>query len=256
MSYRNRGSRFNSRSSRRNNRFTTGNGQRDYGSEQSGMKRHEFLSQIYDNNLPSGDFIEISLARFKRSFSVSPDSPDTPTASNNYQTEAVMNGSKIVNYATKLLIKNNQTTAGSATTDKSNYINIYQIAVSFYDAHTWNALQNANCPVDFDTSSDDEGEVDFKAIPITLTANAQKNSKFAQHYMQLVARLMIPAGQQQTININRIPPKCRRSNSGMFWGLCLHNDSILNNNETIPITVAQETSFNEIPADNRLPWLY
>ena len=61
-------------------------GGRNYVSEQSGSKRHEFVSKIPQlETIGIGDYAELLLTRFRRSFGAGDDDPDTATASNNYQ---------------------------------------------------------------------------------------------------------------------------------------------------------------------------
>ena len=61
------------------------------------------------------------------------DVPLDPTASNNYQTANVMNGSYINNFNAKITLKN---------IDSSDPItlDLYQVAVSFYDVLIWETL--------------------------------------------------------------------------------------------------------------------
>ncbi len=241
----------------RRNALTSLAGQRDYGTQQTGNWRHEFNSQLEGTSINTGEYVEVPLLRFARSFSGVADTPPTPTASNNYQTARVFNGSKIVGFNAKLNIRSNEgVPVAGGTAIQTFYFDIYEIATSFFDAHTWNGLASTLCPVDFDTSATDEGEVDFKSTPISLTDNTQKNSKFSQHYMRKIARVQVEPGKAVTLNINRIPAKCRRANSGMFWGLIIHNENNINDSNQFDGTVWYETCFLEIPSEHRLPWIY
>ncbi len=240
---------------------STLNRQSDYGYEQSGTLRHEFLAQ-HDSEfttsvLAAGDYQQIDMLRFKRTFTVSPDEPDTPTAGNNYQTPEVFNGSLIRDYSRVLKITSREATNND--TVKSFTLDIYQLVYSFFDAHTYEAFSltaGLGNVVEFDNSGNDAGEVNFVSTHPTFTSNTVKNSKFLQRYIQLIGRVEIPVGQTVKLNINRIPPKVRRANSGMFWGLIIHNDSITNDANGFGGAISTETSFKELPSDNRLPFLY
>ena len=64
------------------------------------------------------------------------------------------------------------------------------------------------------------------------------------------------SGSVQKFRITRVPLKCRRSQTGMFWGLFFVNDSEKNLSNTLALDSFMEVSFNEHPSDNRLPYLY
>jgi hypothetical protein len=228
--------------------------QRDYGSRLTGIRRHEFTANV-GGSLAAGAYHEIPLLRFIRSAQSGVDDVEpTATAGNNFQNPDVMNGSRVSNFQAKIIFNNQDSTASTIT--HSHLFDVYEIQTSFFDAHVWNNFASSLCPIDFDTSSTDEGEVDFKATPITLTDNNQKNSKFSQHYMRRIGRLEVPTGQRVIMNINRVPPKVRRSNFGMFWGLVVHNSSIVNDSDTLNVDITKEQSFTEIPSSERPPWLY
>lgn len=234
--------------------------QKSYVSQQSGAKRHQFqgLAIGTPSALTAGLYFYFNMAWFYRSApGATDDVPLSPTASNNYQSGAVMNGSKIVNYNAKIKIRNRGAISG--------YLDVYQVAVSFYDVLIWNTLFPTACPFTFDTTTvgpaDKRGEVNGKAITNTLVAkNTIKNFKFLQHYIQHKGTVFVTNedggnGGEVTINVNRVPPKCRRSQTGMYWGLIFHNDSDSNGTEALALDATYDVSFEEIPSDNRLPYL-
>jgi len=237
-----------------------GRRQRNYVSQQTGAKRHQFqaTAQGTPNTLTAGLYFYFTLAKFKRSLPGGTDDvPLNPTASNNYQSASVFNGGKIYNFDATIKIKNRGAIGG--------YLDIYQVAASFYDVLVWNTLLPSGCPLTFDSSTvgpaDLRGEVTPKSITSTLIIkNTIKNYKFLQHYIQPVGTVFVTNedggnGGEVSIRINRIPPKCRRSQTGMYWGLFFHNDSDSNGSETLTLDATIDESFEEIPSDNRLPFI-
>lgn len=244
---------------------STLNNQTDYGYQGTGTLRHEFRSQhdseFVSNTLASGKYQMVDMLRFKRSFSTTvPDVPPTPTNGNNYQTSTVFNGSLVRDFSKIFTIKSLEGTDNN-TSLKSFTLDIYQLAFSFWDAFIYEEAGNApglDPITDFDNiaSSENAGEVEFDSTPTLFTANGVKNSKFIQHYVKLIGSVEIGPGQSVNLAVNRIPAKCRRANSGMFWGLIFHNDTIKNNGAAFNGAINSETSFKEIPTDNRLSFYY
>lgn len=235
-------------------------GQKNYVSQQSGSKRHQYtgLPLGTPQTLTAGLYFNFPLLRFTRSAAGGTnDVPPSPTASNNYTTFEVFNGSKIVNYNGKIRIKNRASIGG--------YLDIYVVAVSFYDVLVWNTLFPTACPFTFDTTTtgpaDKRGEVGEKAITNTLIVdNTIKNYKFLQHYIKNIGTVFVTNedggnGGEVTIDINRIPSKCRRSQTGMAWYVLFHNNSDKNGSETLNLDATIDVSFEEIPSDNRLPYI-
>lgn len=235
-------------------------GQKSYVSQQSGSERHEFqqLSTGTPLTLTAGLYFFFTLLRFVRSASGGTnDVPLSPTASNNFQTPNVFNGGKIINYNGKISIKNRGAVSG--------YLDVYQVNVSFYDVLVWNTLFPTGCPFTIDTTTtgpaDLRGRVDGKTITSTLIVkNNIKNFKFLQHYIKPMGSVFVSNedggnGGEVTININRVPPKCRRSQTGMLWAIMFHNDSDKNGSETLVLDATLDTSFEVIPTDNRLPFI-
>ena len=173
------------------------------------------------------------------------------------QSASVFNGGNIYNFDATVKIKNRGAVGG--------YLDIYQVAASFYDVLVWNTLLPSGCPLTFDSTTtgpaDLRGEVTPKSITNTLIIkNTIKNFKFLQHYIQPMGTVFVTNedggnGGEVSIRINRIPAKCRRSQTGMYWGLFFHNDSDSNGAETLALDATIDESFEEIPSDNRLPFI-
>ncbi len=236
-------------------------GQRSYVPQQSGSKRHQYqqgaIAKV-GQTLPAGEYFYFPIMSFARSKTGgASDIPLSATASNNYQTDKVFNGGRIVNYTGVIKIRNRGAIG--------IYLDIYQVAVSFYDVLVWNTLFATACPFNFDSTTtgppDLRGAITGKVITTTLiTKNTIKNFKFLQHYIQHIGTVYVTNedggnGGEVTLNINKIPPKCRRSQTGMMWALFFHNDSDSNGAETLSYDATLDSSFDEIPSDNRLPYI-
>lgn len=228
---------------------------KNYNSEQTGIRRHIYDSAVFNSGvLTAGIYAFIPVIQFRRSFTASPDEDPTPTASNNYQTPDVMNGSKVRNLSAVIHI-----TPQNASV--SGYLSIYEIAVSFWDALVWDTVLPTSCPITFDTSANDEGEINYKTPTATLVVgNLHKSYTFIQRYMKYRGQVFVPAGLAGNpsidIHIKGIPPKCRRSQTGMAYGIILHNDATVNGSRSLDQKLSFENSFEEIPSTNRLPYLF
>lgn len=231
----------------------------NYKSEQTGIRRHSVSASMIGtpSTLLPGEYFYQNLLKFRRAFGASDDSDPTATASNNFQTTEMMNGSKARNYTCKIKVAN--TNASDVC-----YLDVYAIALSYYDALVWDTIRTANCPVSFDTTTvgppDLRGRVQNKAITATqILDNDIRNFKFQQHYIKKIGTLVLhpedSGRNQQELIINRIPAKCRRSQTGMQWAIYFHNDSIKNNARTVNIESSFEVDFEEIPSNNRLPYI-
>lgn len=234
--------------------------QKNYVSQQTGSKRHQYQGTAIGTplTLTAGLYFHFNLLNFRRSLSGGTDDvPIPPTASNNYQTSRMFNGGKAINYNATIRIKNRGSIGG--------YLDVYEIAVSFYDVLVWDTLFPTACPLTFDSTTvgpaDLRGEIGTKAITSTLIIkNTIKNFKFLQHYIKSRGTIFITNedggnGGEVTININKIPAKCRRSQTGMYWGIFFHNNSDENGSETLALDATLDASFEEIPTDNRLPYI-
>lgn len=235
-------------------------GQKNIASLQTNTRRHEFQSTAFPSNLPAlvaGEYFGHILCGFERTFTAVNDTPPTATASNNFQTPRVMNQSSIRNFKAKISIKNRSNIGG--------FLGVYRVALSFWDAHIFNLKYPANCPIQFDSTGvgppDERGKVSTKTITATLiTKNNYNNFKGVQHYMDYMGDIQIPPedggnGGLVEINLIGLPPKCRRSNEGMFYCYFFHNDADQNGSETMQIDSVVNISFDEVPSDNRIPFV-
>lgn len=264
MSYRNRGSRFpggnRTALSPRSNPFRSG---RSYASEQSGLRRHQFIAAPSApaagiGIVAANEYLVFNIARFTRTFDagVTDDVNPTATASNNFQSPNVMNGSKIINLNAKLKIQNTSA-SNSAVWD------VYEVALSFYDGLIWTTLLDASCPFTFQNAGgagDTDGQVRVKAIISSLlVTNTVKNFKFLQHYLKNRGSITLTptdgGAPNAEINLRRFPEKVRRSQTGMMYAIILHNDSGKNDAQTLNSDASLEVSFDEIPSENRLPFI-
>lgn len=230
-------------------------------SQLSNAKRHEYQATpdivvVGYPALAAGEYFGFTLARFRRTFSgATDDTVDTPTQSNNYQTPDVMNQSSISNHQAKFTIRNRSGIGGT--------LSVYRVALSFWDAHTWNTKHPSFCPVTFDstgTAPDTRGTVSAKAVTTTIiTRNAYNGFKGVQHYLDYLGEIEVPSedagnGGMVTLDVDGIPPKCKRANEGMFYAYFFHNDADKNGNETLQLDATVDVSFDETPTDNRIPW--
>lgn len=228
----------------------------NYSAPESGTRRHELTTTVnlgVPNVLVTDGYFVFDLLKFKRTFNPAiADTPPTADASNNFQTVTVFNGSRVENYKANISLKNNSTSVPSC-------LDVYEVCLSYYDAFIWNSIFPTACPVTFSQVANLEGEVDLKAMVTSLVATNQiKNFKFLQHYIQYRGQIDFEAIGGNTsvqIDINRVPPKCARSQTGMYWGLFFKNNPSKNASQSINITAAKEFSFDEIPSDRRLPFI-
>ena len=65
------------------------------------------------------------------------------------------------------------------------------------------------------------------------------------------------ADNENTVELEqtRIPPKVRRSQTGMFWGLLFLYDFTKNSAAVADLDFNQTVKFDEHPSDQRLPYL-
>lgn len=229
-----------------------------YAREGSGIRRHEVSFGVSGTPaaLLPNEYVYASLLKFARTFGATDDTDPTPTASNNYQTGSVMNGSKVVNFEAIVNIKNRSSSVAA-------YLDVYTLAVSFWDVLVWNTILPSACPVTIDTTTvgppDIRGAISNKAITATLiTENQYKNYKLVQHYMKKVGTIYLATtdGGQSSAQLKLpLPAKCVRSNSGMAYQIYLHNDTTKNAAATLAIDATVDLSFDELPASNRMPFI-
>ena len=205
------------------------NSRNNYKPEQTGIRRHEVISKITGlDSIALGDYAFINLLQFKRSFGAGADDPPTPTASNNYASTQIMNGSKAYGYQANIKLSN----VGSGNTV---YIDVYTVTTSFADAIYMNDTYEAESPVQYRDSSatvDLQGQVLFKTVHVIWTENTYKNFKGLQRHIRLLGTLALTSEDGGSPNaefvIQGLPAKCRRSQTGMFYGLMFHYSSTKN----------------------------
>jgi len=85
-----------------------------------------------------------------------------------------MNGSYIKNLNCKITLKSNQS-------DRSQFLDMYILVLSFWDALVWDTVLSANCPVTLDTTGsgppDTRGAVAFKT-PTSTIINANNYGQY------------------------------------------------------------------------------
>ena len=234
----------------------------NYGSLGTGKFRHEasFATDGFEGDLPSmlnlGSYFMVQNLQFSRTFDFpNPDVPPTPTVSNNLAGSNFFNGSYATNFRSNIRIKN-QDSVDTVTLD------VFNIALSYYDAKIWDDIRPDSCPVTFLNSGDaNDGVVIPKStpsLPTDLSMQDWNNFKFQQHYMQHLGTVTI--GDVQGDNIieltqTRIPPKCRRSQTGLYWATLFLYDATKNTDNTANLEVNQELKWEEHPSENRLPFI-
>ena len=229
-----------------------------YNLDQTGLRRHQFVSSSPAIGIPQilipGEYFISTLCQFRRSFGGGADDPPTPTVGNNYQTPEVFNGGRIENMNASITLKN-----GDATNPAT--LTVYEVALSFYDAAVLDLLNTAISIFQFLTATANAGDVTERAVsPIKMQENVIKSSKFAQHYYRKLGTITLGNLDQATstavLTVTQVPGKCRRSQSGMYFAYVFVNDTEKNNARTLDIEYSLENNFDEIPASNRLPYLY
>ena len=230
---------------------------RNYGSLQTGKWRHEYVFDVPQQGDPSalalGSYFVIENHRFVRTFGGGPDEPPTPTVSNNLAGSNVFNGSHTGQFRKTIRLKNNDT-------NDSPTLDIYQIALSYYDAHIWDTIRPAECPVTFDLINANElGTVSPKPPAVgIISANDWSNFKFQQHYLKLIKTVTIGNSDGDNVvefTLDNIPAKCRRSQTGMYWATIVSYDTLKNTSATATLDYSEATSFMETPSEQRLPFI-
>ena len=253
FSARGRSSRYSPGSNLQNIRGSPGNSGNNYRSEQTGTKRHEYIEPINDMaSLNLGDYGFIRLLSFARSFdSGNPDVEDTPTASNNYQTARVMNGSAVKGFQAKIKLANQ----GSS---EPVLLDVYSIVTSFSDSLYLNTVYPNEVPIDYGEVANLEGQVNFKGVKVIWAENTYKNFKGLQRNITHLGTITLSSedGGHPTAEfmINGLPSKVKRSQTGMFYGLLFHYSSTKNTAATVNVISTAEVKFSETPASNRIPY--
>ena len=217
--------------------------------------RHEATFDVPFTGDPTalalGDYFVVENAQFIRSNSaIETDEEPVPTVSNNLASPKVMNGSSISEFSSNVRLKN-QDTNDTVTLD------VFDISLSFYDAHIWDTIFGTHCPVEFNlTNAPNLGEVTAKAVHATdFTMQEYNNTKFQQHYASHLGSITIGHGDGDNVmefKQNRIPSKCRRSQTGMYWATIYLYDSTKNTALVAEIEFNQELNFKESRSSNRI----
>ena len=254
--YSNRGTRYTTANASQNITGGVRNSGKNYGSEGSGTRRHEFISKIPGmDSMSLGDYATLQLASFRRSFDAAQiDDEPAATASNNFQDSRVMNGSKLVGYQCNVKISNTSSSEGS-------YIDVYSLVTSFYDAQNMDDVYPSETPLQQDLDGVNVGrlgEVSFKSTHVIWTENTYKNFKGLQRHIKYLGTLYTSSedggSPEAQFMIKGLPAKCRRSQQGMFYGLMFHYGSDKNSTATASFDASADIKFTEIPSSNRIPF--
>lgn len=231
----------------------------NYTKLQSGTWRHENSAGAPSAGTPSAltanNYLLQTLARFKRSFSTTvADVPPTPNGSNNYTSTAYFNGSRIEDFTCTIRLKNN-------TSARTVYLDIFEVALSFFDCLQWQTQYPSNAPFTMDTvvSSVNAGEITgVTPAQGTITMLAYNNFTGLKHFLRRVGTVTLNGADTPDntceILINRVPPNCRRSQNGMNWAYIIFNDQNKNGSTQLDLSYNVDFSSTEIPSDNRLPY--
>ena len=143
---------------RANNRNTSSGSpmgyRKGYGSLQSSRRRHELTTTANFAGASIGDYTTLDLCRMVRSFGSGDDEPPTPTSSNNFQTQSVMNGSHVQDLEAVVRLSNKDTNQGI-------YIDVYALNTSFFTALNSQVVNPTESPLEFVTDvTDDIGDMD------------------------------------------------------------------------------------------------
>ena len=134
--------------------FNTNRSGNNFKSEGTGIRRHNFQANIASGNMAidSGNWLGINGVLFKRTFDTGPDDDPVPTASNNYDTPNVMNGSNVYNFQSSIKIQNEGA--------QPHYFNIYQVSLSFGDTEYTRSVYTTKFPYTMQPSGSlDSGRV-------------------------------------------------------------------------------------------------
>ncbi len=225
---------------------------RNYVSQESGTRRHELTVSTNTSPIALGDYVTQELCRFKRSFDAGVDDPPTPTASNNYQSTSVFNGSKILNYECKVKINN-------VSSGNGFYIDVYIVTASFADAVWHETILDTLAVYAMQTvTPNQQGDTVFVDSHPIFTENQYKNSKTMQRTIKFLGTVYVSSedggSPASEFVLRGLPPQVRRSQTGMFYGLFFHYSADKNTGATADIEISSEIKFKEVPSDNRLPF--
>ena len=166
-----------------------------------------------------------------------------------------MNGSNIYNHQTSIKIQNEGA--------QPHYLNVYSVAFSFSDVHYASALMGNKFPYTMttvDNTPDNRGQIlETPAGSSAFEDTIWRNFMTLQRYIKKIGTINLgthDSGDRGVaeLNFTGVPPKCRKSQTGMFYGYLINNDTILNNGEAFNGNIIQQTNFDERPSENRLPY--
>ncbi len=229
---------------------------KDYVKESSAVRRHEVIASFGLDAITLGDYATLDLCRFRRTFGAGIDDEPSPTASNNFQTADVMNGSKIDQFEATIKL-------ASKSGSTAQYFDVYAFEYSFSDALWLETLYNVHTPTEFNHlggAPNVQGQVNFKAVHVTFSQNNFKNFKGMQRHIKHLGTVYLSTNDggstSAEFTIRGLPAKCRRSQTGMFYGLIFHLSTEKNSIANASVTESVEIKFRETPSSNRLPFVW
>ena len=130
---------------------------------------------------------------------------------------------------------------------------------SFSDALWGDSVYKTSYPLEMVTDIPNvEGEVAEKSPHIVWTENIYKSKKGVQMTIKHLGTIYVSSEDGGTpsaqFNIRGAPSKCRRSQTGMFYGLLFHYGSDKNSAATATLDASIDIKFDEVPTSNRLPF--
>lgn len=236
--------------------FNTRRSGNNFRKEGTGIRRHNINLNIASGAtaINADEFLTANGCLFKRSFhATDPDVEPVPTNSNNYVDHDVMNGSNIYNHQTTIKIQNEGA--------QPHFLNVYETSLAFADTVYAKAVYDTFFPYDFPASgsSNNAGIVLPDAPSAFFNDTIWRNFMGIQRHIKKLGTINIgthDAGDRgiAELNFTGIPPKCRKSQTGMYYGWILQNDSVLNGSTAFNGNITQQTNFDEVPSSNRIPY--
>ena len=162
-----------------------------------------------------------------------------------------MNGSNIYNFSSTIKIQNEGA--------QPHFLNVYETSLSFSDCIYMETVYPQTFPYNMTTSGVDAGRVGAKTPDSVFTDTIWRNFVGLQRHIKKLGTINIgthDAGDRgiAELNFTGIPAKCRKSQTGMFYGWLLSNDTVLNSAAAFNGTITQQFNFDEVPSSNRIPY--
>ena len=228
---------------------------RNYGGELTGTRRHNVTETAGVSAGMLGDYTTMDLVKMRRTFSTTEaDIEPTATSSNNFSTTDTMNGSRVSNYECIVRMQNKDS-------DQGVYLDVYALTTSFFTAANSQLVNDSESILEFTDAvgtSDRRGEVAPKGTHIIFSESAYKARKQTQSFQKLLGTIYLSSedggSPQSTFTIRGVPPQVRRMQTGAYYGLMFHLDSIKNSGNNYDYDISGEISFMEHPSSNRLPY--